>query len=244
MAAQPEIGTFGGGRFRILSRLGSGAMGVVFRVEDRDRGGVVALKLLRTVDPQGILRFKQEFRALADVTHPNLVPLYELVASGEQWFFTMEFVDGRGFLEHVRLESHRGGLQTEAIDKPPTATASTVMGSSGSSSDSGRRAARPSKRRVPPLETDTDFARLRAAAAQLARGVRALHDSGQLHRDVKPSNVMVTVDGRVVLLDFGVTTAVEAQRNVDGTQRIIGTPSYMAPEQGAGKPLTEVCSRG
>ncbi len=216
-------------------------MGVVFRVEDRDRGGEVALKLLRSVDPQGIFRFKQEFRSLADMTHPNLVPLYELVASGDQWFFTMELVDGSGFLEYVRRESLADEQQTEPIDKPPTDTASTIMGSvsSGSGSGSERRPTRSRKRRAPALETDTEFDGLRRAIAQLARGVRALHRSGQLHRDVKPSNVIVTPDGRVVLLDFGVATALEAQRNVDGTQRIIGTPSYMAPEQGAGRPLTE-----
>jgi hypothetical protein len=83
-------------------------------------------------------------------------------------------------------------------------------------------------------------ARLRPLAGQLARGLRALHASGRLHRDVKPSNVLVGGDGRVVILDFGlVTEAAALQTYASFSEDLLGTPAYMAPEQGSGQELTE-----
>src|SRR5204863_315991 len=77
-------------------------MGVVYAARDHVRDEVVALKTLRWTDANAIYRLKKEFRTLADIAHPNLVTLYELVGEGDHWFFTMELVDGGGFLEFVR----------------------------------------------------------------------------------------------------------------------------------------------
>ncbi|MCK6550111.1 protein kinase, partial [Myxococcota bacterium] len=89
-------------RFEVRRRLGSGGMGVVYEVFDRVRASVVALKTLNRFDALAIYRMKQEFRALSDVSHPNLVALHELVSSGPSWFITMELVDGTDFLSWVR----------------------------------------------------------------------------------------------------------------------------------------------
>lgn len=89
-------------RYRFMSRLGTGGMGVVYEVYDEVRKRTVALKVLRGVDPEAIVRFKREFRALADINHPNLVSLYELSKAEDRWYFTMELVRGAPFLEYVQ----------------------------------------------------------------------------------------------------------------------------------------------
>jgi tetratricopeptide (TPR) repeat protein len=89
-------------RFTLVRRLGAGSVGVVYEALDRERPGRVALKTLHHLDADGIYYLKREFRALADVVHPNLIQLHELHSVDERWFFTMELVEGVDFLAHVR----------------------------------------------------------------------------------------------------------------------------------------------
>src|SRR5881409_1553639 len=88
-------------RFHVLRRIGAGGMGEVFEAQDRQRGERVAIKTLPNLTAPAIYGLKQEFRALADVSHPNLVSLFELVGGDDIWFFTMELVDGVDFLSWV-----------------------------------------------------------------------------------------------------------------------------------------------
>ncbi len=98
-SASPVLG---GGRFEVRGTLGSGGAGVVYRAHDRQLGREVALKLLRQASGRDLYRFKREFRALADIVHPNLVALHELHAVGGDWYFTMELVEGVSFIDWVR----------------------------------------------------------------------------------------------------------------------------------------------
>ncbi|HKU41702.1 MAG TPA: protein kinase [Polyangiales bacterium] len=181
-----------GGRLHVLERLGRGGMGIVYRAYDDLRRSQVALKTMNRIDPLAIYALKNEFRALADVHHPNLVRLFELFCEGDDWFFTMELVPGERFDRWVR----------------------------------------------PNGELDAD--RLRRAYAQLLDGIEAVHSCGKLHRDIKSSNVLVTEEGHVVVLDFGLVTEGQAhsigETVTDGG--IVGTPAYLAPEQFLGGPAS------
>jgi serine/threonine protein kinase len=202
---EPRLGS----RFALLRKLGAGGMGVVYEAFDRELETHVAVKVLRPLDELSLYRFKNEFRSLADVHHPNLLRLGELHREHDQWFFSMELVEGISLLDHVWLsETH------------PPVDADTVRG----------RPAGPARvRRL-------DEGRVRSAFAQLAAAVSAIHAAGFIHRDIKPSNVMVTSEGRVVLLDFGlVTQLLMGEQYTDIS--VVGTADYMAPEQMQGKPL-------
>lgn len=162
-----------GERFELVQQLGGGAMGEVYRAHDRARDQDVALKVLPDLDATALLRFKNEFRALHDVQHPNLVRLHELHEDHGTWFFTMQLVDGVDLLTWV------GG----------------------------------------------DEQRLRIAFPQIARALHRLHGDGLVHRDVKSTNVLVTRDGKAMLLDFGLVAPTWSPG--EG----LGTPAFMAPEQ-------------
>ncbi len=201
-------------RFDLVRTIGEGGAGIVYEAIDRTSGERVALKTLRVRGAEALLRFKEEFRALQDLEHPNLVRLGELTSSDGTWFFTMELIEGVSFLEWV--SSDRGD---------------TVSGSHP------REAAPPVKR--PSIRPDgaprtLDERRLRSAILQLARGLIALHAAGKIHRDVKPSNVLVDRTGRVVILDFGL---VRDAGSIGEDEGIVGTVPYMAPEQAAGEQL-------
>ncbi len=112
--ADLAVGQRLGGRFTLTEVLGAGAHGVVYAAEDDSGGRPVAIKTLARLDPDELYRFKREFRVLADVSHDNLVTLYELFVEPSGAYFSMELVRGRDFLSHVRgdefTELHEGRL--------------------------------------------------------------------------------------------------------------------------------------
>src|SRR4051812_29423943 len=103
---------FGAGRFEVRGTLGAGGAGVVYRAFDRQLQREVALKLLRQATGRDLYRFKREFRALADIAHPNLVTLHELHSADGDWYFTMELVEGVSFIDWVRPSPGAGPTRT------------------------------------------------------------------------------------------------------------------------------------
>jgi serine/threonine protein kinase/tetratricopeptide (TPR) repeat protein len=188
------------GRYRIVQRLGAGAMGTVFEALDPQASTPVAIKSVSRLSPEALTRFKQEFRLLAELRHRNVVSLYHLYHEGARLYFTMELVRGVDFITW---------LCGERLPDMPQ-----------------RRPCR-------------DYDKLRGAVRQLAEGVHAIHGAGLLHRDIKPQNVLVTDEGRVVLLDFGLVRPQDESQDLGMTDdgAVLGTPLYMSPEQAMGDEL-------
>ncbi|MBK7539742.1 MAG: serine/threonine protein kinase [Myxococcales bacterium] len=195
------------GRYVISGRLGAGAMGVVYGAVDPELGREVAIKVLRRPDPQLRDRLGREARAMAQVSHPNVVAVYDVGAVGEQVYIAMELV--------------RGQTLRQWQEQAPRSTKELVE--------------------------------IYLAAG---RGLAAAHAAGVIHRDFKPDNVLLGVDGRPRVTDFGlagVAAGAAARASVSladlgprpggpgadelaltRTGVLIGTPVYMAPEQFAG----------
>ena len=237
MERQPNVSRDLLRRFDIRRTIGKGGMGVVYHAHDHERNMSVALKQLPRVEPDALYRFKQEFRLLADITHPNLASLYELIGENDQWFLTMELVDGVDFLVHVR-----GGSTGSLIPFRPPPTAQVWPDElETTSADSAARRRKsshfsPGTATGPPLH---DMSRLKAALQQLASALITLHSGARLHCDIKPSNVLVTPDGRVVVLDFGLVTELEVSKGPRvPDEYVYGTIAYMSPEQASGEQLS------
>jgi serine/threonine protein kinase/tetratricopeptide (TPR) repeat protein len=234
------------GRFEIRDVLGRGGMGVVYRVYDKERGIEVALKTLRGIAPDAVLRFKTEFRMLRDVKHPNLVQLGELFESSGTWFFTMDQLGGDNFVDWVRSTAPANVTTSTVGDSSSRepqqiAARSTTRANASSTNTDATAKLHPVDEAVSaraPMHVEhrapaprCEIARLRTALVGLARGLAALHAAGIVHRDVKPSNILVEPDGRAVLLDFGAVAELYVASNDDS---VIGTVMYMAPEQARG----------
>jgi eukaryotic-like serine/threonine-protein kinase len=172
-------------RYEISERpIGMGARSYVYRAFDLNKNMIVALKTLRF--EEDCVYLKREFRSLQEIYHPNLAQLYDLQVDDENYFFTMELIEGTDFVSFVR---------------------------------------RSQDRQVGPT---LDFTSVRIALGHLINGLTALHAARTIHRDIKPTNVLVEPTGRAVLVDFGLAADLSTRQpgNADDKQRIGGIPYY------------------
>jgi WD40 repeat protein len=177
------------GRFHLLSVLGSGAFGTVYKAHDPQLDRNVALKVPRpgnVPDGEQGVRFLREARSAAQLHHPSIVPVHDVGQVDGVPYLVSEFIDGMTLADKL------------------TASA------------------------MPPH----DAARLLLA---VARALEHAHRQGVIHRDVKPSNIMIDARGHPYVMDFGLAKreAGEIAMTVEG--QILGTPAYMAPEQARGE---------
>jgi len=179
----PGAGTLINGAYRVIGPLGEGSMGVVLLAEDESLGRHVAVKFLRQNLRDGRFRerFAAEARAMARVSHPNVVQIHALGEHGGVPFFVMEFVEGQNLEQW--LTGH---------GRPP----------------------------APDLA-------LRILDG-MCDGVAAIHAAGTVHRDIKPTNVLLDAELRPRIADLGLAAL---RREAQPSKReLVGTPAYMAPE--------------
>src|SRR5262245_53374446 len=175
-------------RYRIVSLLGRGAMGEVYRADDLHLGQAVALKLMSEVMARrqdGLQRLTDEVRLARTIVHPNVCRVYDIGHADGWHYLSMEYVDGE--------------------------TLASLL----------RRVGQPSRAKGFEM------------ARQLCAGLGSAHGRGVLHRDLKPTNIMIDGRGQVRILDFGLAVAA-----ADDVREVAGTPAYMSPEQRAGERLT------
>jgi serine/threonine protein kinase len=191
------------GVFEILSLLGVGGMGEVYRARDTKLGREVAIKILPEAlagDRERRARFEREAKLLAALNHPGIATLHGVDEDSGRLHLVMELVEGETLSERIA----RGRL---------------------------------------------DWEEAKELFVPIAQALEAAHAKGVLHRDLKPSNVKITPEGRVKLLDFGLAKALQEEGPVAEASRsptltkgtalgaILGTASYMSPEQARGKPV-------
>ncbi|MEZ5962928.1 MAG: serine/threonine-protein kinase [Planctomycetota bacterium] len=205
------------GAYRVVRELGRGGMGVVYLAEHENLGRRVALKLLaarHAASDKALERFEREVRAVARLADPNIVGIYEVGRFDDVPYFTMEFVEGRTL--HELLQDLR-----QAQRAPQTLRASDLS-DSWFSAGVGTEIEDPQRR--------TWIGAACAVVARIADALSHVHAQGVVHRDVKPKNILLARDGRVLLFDFGVARVdTEASMTISG--EFVGTPYYVSPEQ-------------
>jgi tetratricopeptide (TPR) repeat protein len=175
------------GGYDVVSELGEGGMGRVYKAVDNSLGRFVAIKVLRSNDPFECSRFRGEAELIASLDHPNIIKIFAIETTPDgRPYLVLEFAEG-------------GSLDRELAGQP----------------QEPRRAAE-------MIET-------------LALAVHFAHEKGVIHRDLKPANILRTKDKTLKLTDFGLAKELEVSSGMTPSGAVMGTPSYMAPEQAEGK---------
>jgi len=227
------------GDFRLERRLGTGGMGIVYQAMQVSLNRRVALKVLPVGlagGPSAIERFQREARAAAKLRHPNIVTIYAEGTESNIWYFAMEMIDGQSLDEVI------ADLRIARAPQPGPAACPAA----GDSENSKSQVSDPGFPREPEDQTGSRpktpcvlrdcksqseyFTTVARLICGVADALDYAHTQGIIHRDVKPSNLMLARDGRLVLLDFGIARISEEQA-VTLTGAFVGTPRYMSPEQ-------------
>ena len=180
------------GRYLIVEALGEGGVAIVYKGYDRRLDRDVAIKVIlpgHVHDEIFIKRFEREARAVAQLTHTNIVGVHDFGTHEGTSYLVMAYIPG--------------GTMKDILGKPMPWQQAV--------------------RKISPI----------------ARALEYAHQKGIVHRDIKPSNILVTQSGDLMLTDFGIAKAVgsEEMTKITKTGTGIGTPAYMAPEQGMGEDI-------
>ncbi|MBC8481988.1 MAG: protein kinase, partial [Planctomycetes bacterium] len=221
------------GDFEILKMVGQGGMGAVFLAQQASLDREVALKVISSVGgPQAknLDRFKRESKVLAKISHPNIVPIYEVGQHGPYSYFAMEYVKGVSLDKILSsIRNAKSGEKASDVMRKCLEAQASIYDDNLSEDDSSNGA-----------EIDTDYiVEMSRIIVSIASALDYAHNKGILHRDIKPSNILISTDGTAKLVDFGLAKS-QTQENITITGEFFGTPSYVSPEQ-IRKPETVDC---
>ncbi len=231
------------GDFRVEREIGRGGMGIVFEATQLSLHRRVALKVLPPSilqNSKAVERFAREAAATAHLQHPNIVRVYSVGLEGEHHYIAMELLEGRTLFDVLadlrglrtidRNLSHLEQMArlSQAITREGAPPASPDA-SAAPKAALGSRSAGLKSRAAEALARNYLFGIVRLVA-DVADALHVAHEAGILHRDVKPQNLILTVDGRLVLTDFGLARSF-GDSPLTRSGDFVGTPLYMSPEQ-------------
>jgi len=214
------------GDFRIIREVGRGGMGIVYEAYQISLGRRVALKVLpfaAVLDSKQVARFKNEAQAAAQLHHPNIVSVYAVGVERGVHYFAMQFIDGQPLDRAIDELRRAAGFAGDA----------TVEGEGDVTLDADA-SPHPSYLTAHSQSRSDFFAAVVRLGIQAADALHAAHEYGVVHRDVKPSNLILGADGNLWVTDFGLArcpTDVSLTRTGD----VVGTTRYMSPEQARGQ---------
>ncbi len=219
------------GDFEIVRQVGRGGMGVVYEARQISLNRPVALKVLpfaAMLDERQIARFRTEAQAAAALHHPNIVPVYAIGQERGVHFFAMQYVEGQSLDCAIKELLHSGTTWCEVAEPEPSRASRSTTAQL--SNETLADASFSTKASTNSRHYCRSAARL---AAQAARALHHAHEYGIVHRDVKPSNLLLDRAGKIWVTDFGLAR-IQSDSGVTVSGDVVGTLRYMSPEQASG----------
>ena len=242
----PDLGSSEFAGYKVIKMLGRGGMGIVYHAVRIADGRPIALKVLRDfghTNQTQRTRFWREAQAIESLGHPHIV---QLVGSDEEQgnsYLAMQLIDGVTIADVIADQKNSsestgpGGLRRSATDQPggvhPLVNF-TVQDTEIKTPISGQSVAECLS--VLVARRGDYYQAIAGCLADVADALQHAHESGVIHRDVKPSNLLLDTDGQIWLTDFGLASRAEDQTVATATGDMLGTPIYMSPEQAIGRP--------
>jgi serine/threonine-protein kinase len=249
------------GDFRLLREVGRGGMGVVYEAEQISLGRRVALKVLpfaAALDAKQLQRFRNEAQAAAHLIHQNIVPVYYVGCERGVHFYAMQFIDGhtlaaviqelRGVrgVEDGAWSGERGATQDGRVANQVSGSASNAIAEPQSTASyGGPQPAAPLSSTPPAAALSTErsnrspafFRTVANLGMQAAEALEHAHQLDVIHRDIKPGNLLVDMNGHLWITDFGLAR-LGGDAGLTMTGDLLGTIRYMSPEQALAKRVT------
>jgi len=242
------------GEYILLRELGRGGMGVVYEAMQPSLNRRVAVKTLpqtARLEPRQVQRFLHEAQAAAQLNHPHIVPVYSVGTADGLHYYTMQLIEGRDVARYIRearslcdSHAHRGNAETPLNAKRPTephpaparqnSFADSVPGDGSTISVPVAEFAGVLSGKQERTAHRSSFDVVVQIGIQAAEALHYAHQVGVVHRDVKPSNLMLDHEGKLWVTDFGLAQ-VQGVAAMTMTGEVVGTLRYMSPEQPLGQ---------